>query len=111
VTDPYGRSRPEIVDETRGPGTPLMGGNLQEIWKALGHDDGRIPVLDEVLQEIDRLRAKPLIPTFPHNEKTVVQPAPDGLRQMTYPDGQVITGYTADDVLKLRIEYLREDHP
>jgi hypothetical protein len=106
----------EIVDETRGPGVPLTGGNLYEIWQSLGKPDRRTPTLDEVLQEIRLLRERDVpperaeLPPFPHNEKVVLEPPLDGggLRQMTYPDGQVITGYSADDVLKLREAYLEE---
>lgn len=44
-----------VIDETSGPGKPVDAQALYEIWRALGHPDGRVPLLDEVLIEIRTL--------------------------------------------------------
>jgi hypothetical protein len=52
----------EIIDETNGPGRVLNQQDaermqLREIWRALGFEDNREPMLDEVLIEIRDLVA------------------------------------------------------
>lgn len=111
--------QPEIVDETRGPGRPLsttetLSRALTEIWVTLGHEDGHTPTLDEVLIEIRGLKSleqsaqwgtnADTTPPMPANE--YVEP---DIRSVTYGAfGMTATGYSADDVLKLREAYAVE---
>ncbi len=120
----------EVVDETNGPGRSLTGGipertqsvidrMLGEIWVALGHPNDRTPTLDEVLLDIrrlvqfyedtiqqdehERVRHADITPLLMEEEDetgsswTVTQPS------VTYgPFGMSITGYSVDDVLRIR---------
>ena len=113
----------ELIDESRGPGTPVDGGTLlrtmQEIWQALGHDDGRVPPLDEVLQEIralkvtqdDRDAERPggMHDATYATDDVIPRPTPEGFQQVSYNAfGMTITGYSAEDVLRIRAARLAE---
>ncbi len=110
----------EVVDETNGPGRPAGGDTqhvidrmLGEIWQALGYPAGRVPVLDEVLQEIRNLRDAEPAQHVRHADITPLMPddEPEGsfaLSSVSYPDGMIFTGYSVDDVLKLRAAALAE---
>jgi hypothetical protein len=112
--------RPQMVDESRGPGKPLsFATDLAEIWEALGHYDGRSPSLDEVLIEVrDLMRIRSL-----HHVKDARQnsdqDAPEfletededyhGVRSVTWgTSGMTVVGYSVEDVLAIRKAYQEE---
>ncbi len=121
----------EVVDETNGPSRSLTGDTqhvidrmLGEIWQALGYPAGRVPVLDEVLQEIrnlrdaepvERVRHADITPLMPDEEEDephevienggLILPA---VQSVTYGAfGMTITGYSANEVMQIREHGLR----
>lgn len=98
-----------VIDETSGPGKPvglpLFAESLREIWEALGHDDGRVPTLDEVLIEIRELVDDENIPDTRHGEPVHLRPGPS----VTWGAfGMTVLGYSADDAIRLRQAYMQE---
>ncbi len=114
-----------VIDETSGPGFPLGNGNevanqvLFEIWQALGHQDSRVPVLDEVLQEIrswQRRAREAEALAYGDNSDESAEERAQGQNVRVVADktvswgafGMTVIGYEADDVLKIRRAYKQE---
>ncbi len=121
----------EVVDETNGPGRPITGDTqhvvdrmLSEIWQALGYPPGRVPVLDEVLQEIRNLRDAEPPQHVRHADITPLMPDEDedepheviengglilpAVQSVTYGAfGMTIVGYSAAEVMQIREHGLR----
>ena len=109
-----------LIDETSGPGRPVDGQDswitnrmLGEIGQALGHSAGYTPTLDEVLQEIRRLRkeADDRATTRLGEEQDEDVPYVHVVADKTVTwgaFGMTVVGYPADDVLKIRQAYVAE---
>jgi hypothetical protein len=97
----------EVVDETNGPGRPFPTASynaMYELWQALGHEDGRMPLFDEVLAEIRKLVDERKIIRHADVTPLLMDDEDDSspVVLVRYPDGMVLAGYSADDVLRIR---------